>query len=446
MTTPPWPPEETNRLAALKSYNILDSLPEADYDDLTRLAATICQTPIALISLVDDRRQWFKSHHGLSIQETPREFAFCAHNIIDPFTPLIVHDAGQDERFAHNPLVTGEPHIVFYAGEPLVDANGLALGSLCVIDNQDKQLTADQLGALKILAKQVVNLLELRKTNQRLTDSEAQYRHQNIQLEQQAQARIRSLEEANQDLLRSNENLQQFAYIASHDLQEPLRKIQLLSTHLQTKYGPVLEADGQHTLSRLATVGARMSSLIRDLLVFARISIQQVPRQAVSLNQLIEEVLSDLSVSLEETQAQIESESLPTVQGDAMQLRQLFQNLISNALKFRRPSVRPHIRLSTSEVSSADLPDHVNPSVQDPTYFCISVSDNGIGFEEKYVDRIFQVFQRLHGHNEFAGTGIGLAICQKVVTNHGGAISGQSRVGHGATFSVYLPVRLILAK
>ena len=170
-------PEDHERLNALRNYNILDSLPESDYDAITELAAQICQTPIALISFVDEHRQWFKSSRGLEAIETPREVAFCAHNILDPTSPLVVEDARLDERFVTNPLVTGDPHIVFYAGMPLVDADGFALGSLCVIDDRVRQLDAAQLSALKTLARQVVNLLTLRKANQILLSNQERLRN-----------------------------------------------------------------------------------------------------------------------------------------------------------------------------------------------------------------------------------------------------------------------------
>ncbi|MFD2569343.1 GAF domain-containing protein [Spirosoma soli] len=178
------PPEEDKRVEALKSYDILDSLPEQDYDDITKLASEICQTSISLISLIDDSRQWFKSNHGLNVRETPREYAFCSHAIINPYETLIVTDSRTDERFAGNPLVLGDPYVTFYAGVPLVDSEGYALGSLCVIDQEVKELTSGQLSALKILAKQVVNLLELRKSNKALTTITRILEQRNTELDQ----------------------------------------------------------------------------------------------------------------------------------------------------------------------------------------------------------------------------------------------------------------------
>ena len=157
------------------------------------------------------------------------------------------------------------------------------------------------------------------------------------------------------------------------------------------------------------------------------------------LKEIVQGVVNDLDLVIQETGAQVLIESLPKVQGDPLQLGQLFQNLLSNALKFRQPNVSPTIRIEAKVLSVRDLPMSVKPARAVRMYHRIRVSDNGIGFDEKYLDRIFQVFQRLHGKNEYAGTGIGLAICEKVVTNHGGAITATSKPGAGATFDVYLP-------
>ena len=157
---PPKPfPLEKERLAELKSYSILDTLPEEDYDNLTAIAAEICNTEISLISLLDDKRQWFKSHHNLDVSETPKEYAFCAHAINDPKNVFIVQDARNDERFYDNPLVTGEPHVIFYAGVPLLSPKGLPLGTLCVIDHKPKLLSNSQINSLQALSKQVMNIL-----------------------------------------------------------------------------------------------------------------------------------------------------------------------------------------------------------------------------------------------------------------------------------------------
>jgi len=182
MKAAPLPDDETARLAGLREYDILDTLPEQAYDDITYLASQICDTPIAIVSLVDEERQWFKSVHGLDVTETPRNLAFCAYAILDPDSLFIVEDTAEDERFADNPLVTAEPRIRFYAGAPLVTSNGHALGTLCVLDRQPRQLTQAQLATLRALSRQVVAQLELRRTVAELEHSSEALTHRNQQL------------------------------------------------------------------------------------------------------------------------------------------------------------------------------------------------------------------------------------------------------------------------
>jgi light-regulated signal transduction histidine kinase (bacteriophytochrome) len=247
------------------------------------------------------------------------------------------------------------------------------------------------------------------------------------------------LETKNAALSRSNEYLQQFAYVASHDLQEPLRKIKSFGDLLKSQYEAQL-GEGAIHLGRMQAAADRMSRLIKDLLNFSRISTQQEVFQSVSLTEVVTTVLSDLDLRIEEVNAVIEVGPLPSLQGDRLQLEQLFLNLLSNSLKFRQANVPPEIRVSSQKVAAISLPPSVKPTRPAAIYHRIDVTDNGIGFEAKYVDRIFQVFQRLHNRKDFAGTGVGLAICEKVVDHHGGAITAVSQPGEGATFSVYLPV------
>lgn len=251
------------------------------------------------------------------------------------------------------------------------------------------------------------------------------------------------LTESTSLLIRSNENLQTFAYIASHDLQEPLRKIQQFGDLLKTQLADA-NAEQLNYLERMQSAASRMSMLIKDLLNFSRISTRREPSRRLSLDEVIQSVLTDLELVITETGALIYIDKLPMVSGDPSQLGQLFQNLLSNALKFSRVDTlgnptAPRIEIRYQLIKADFLSLSVRPGRLSTHYHRIDVIDNGIGFDEKYVDRIFQVFQRLHGRNEFAGTGIGLAICEKVVANHGGAITATSKPGQGATFSVYLP-------
>lgn len=260
-----------------------------------------------------------------------------------------------------------------------------------------------------------------------------------IQLEKEQQNQI--LKRANRDLQLSNENLQQFAYVASHDLQEPLRKIQAFGDLLTDRFGPALGTDGIDMLNRMQMAAKRMSLLIRDLLAYSRVSTQQEPHQTVSLNRVLSEVIDTLSIAIQESGAEVTVGQLPNLMGDSGQLGQLFQNLLGNAIKFRQPNTVPQIRV-TSQLRTLDqIPADVVPKVTGSGPFAeITVRDNGIGFNPQYVDRIFQVFQRLHGRHQFAGSGIGLSICRRVAENHGGTITASSEPGQGATFQVYLPV------
>ena len=257
-------------------------------------------------------------------------------------------------------------------------------------------------------------------------------------LEEEVQARTEQLMSSNYDLRRSNDNLEKFAYIASHDLQEPLRKIQSFGDILKSQYASQL-GEGVEHLSRMQIAASRMSLLIKDLLAFSRISTRQEMANLVPLNRVVTSVLGDLELVIQQTGAQIQVDALPTVLGDESQLEQLFQNLLSNALKFQVPGVVPHVHIYNERVSASQLQPSIRPARLVATYDCIRVVDNGIGFDEKYIDRIFQVFQRLHKRNDYAGTGIGLAICEKVAANHGGAITAVSQPEQGATFALYLP-------
>ncbi len=243
-----------------------------------------------------------------------------------------------------------------------------------------------------------------------------------------AEAREEELRRQSIELERSNRELQDFAYVASHDLQEPLRKISAFSDLLVSEYGTQLDTQAAFYVGRMQNAAQRMSRLIRDLLAFSRVTTKTRPFVRVKLDEVLNDVLGDLSVRLSETGGEVAVGALPEVVADPMQMRQLFQNLIANALKFHRPGVPPHVEVEARRVEVAGR-----------EAWEITVADNGIGFDEKYIDRIFSPFQRLHGQEAFEGTGIGLAICRRIVERHGGELTARSTPGEGSTFVIHLP-------
>ena len=239
------------------------------------------------------------------------------------------------------------------------------------------------------------------------------------------------------ELARSNAELEQFASIAAHDLQEPLRKVQAFSDRLQDKYADALDDQGKDYLSRMQNSARRMQTLIGDLLAFSRVTTKAQPFVPVDLNQVARTVISDMEIRIQETEANIQFKDLPTIDADPVQMRQLFQNLLGNALKYHRDDVTPEVRVEATVLESENYPANGFPA-----RLCeITVADNGIGFDEEYAERIFGIFQRLHGRDKYEGAGVGLAICRKISERHGGCIVGKGRPGEGAEFIVTLPLR-----
>jgi PAS domain S-box-containing protein len=803
MQTPEIPANESDRLVALDRYHILDTLPEQVYDDLTQLAADICGTPIALISLVDKDRQWFKSRVGLEATETPRDISFCGHAVAAKAT-LNIPDARQDPRFADNPLVASDPNIRFYAGVPLITHDNFALGTLCAIDTQTRNLTDTQIRQLETLSRLVINQLELR-LNRSSTESQldevlslkqaildnanfaiiatdlegtiqsfnvaaermlgydesemvgktspaifhefneivSQAKHlsqelntdipvgfgvftakaklgqvyerewtyirkdgskfpvmltitairtesgevtgymgiaKDITAEKQAEKQVKDITSAldqttivvitdtqgtitfvndkfceiskysreeligqnhrlinsgyhpraffvemwrtiasgqtwrdeiknrakdgsiywvdttivpflhedgkpyqylairkditarkaadielqklsliasktdnvaivtnahgeiewvndsfhkltgytlaevigkkpgdilqgaktlqetvdsirgalakhepfsgeilnyskdgrtywlslninpvfdddgkllqfvaieseittrkeieiklrkevegvmkklnvmNERLEVSNRELLDFAYVSSHDLQEPLRKIQAFGDRLKSTCQDSLNEKGLDYLERMLNAASRAQILINDLLDFSRVTTKAQPFQSIKLSEVLEGVLSDLEVRIEKSAVILEVEPLPIVEADALQMRQILQNLIGNALKFLREGVTPVVQVRSRVY------------IENAQEWCeIRVIDNGIGFEQQYAERIFQIFQRLHGRKTFEGTGIGLAICRKIAERHNGTLTAEGEPDQGATFIFTLP-------
>jgi two-component system, LuxR family, sensor kinase FixL len=249
-------------------------------------------------------------------------------------------------------------------------------------------------------------------------------------------------------LEQSNRELEDFAYVASHDLQEPLRKVQAFGDRLQTKCGDVLRDEGNDYVRRMRDAAGRMQNLINDLLTFSRVASKAQPFKAVDISAIAREVVSDLEVRIEQTKGIVEIGDLPVIDADPSQMRQLLQNLIGNALKFHRTEESPVIKIyaeSFAQTGASFLIDGKEvETIGNSDKVCkIIVQDNGIGFEEKYLDKIFTVFQRLHGRAAYEGSGIGLAVCRKIAERHGGAITAKSEPNQGATFFVTLPLSQI---
>jgi len=386
---------EKERLAALDSYSILDTLPEADYDNLTALAAEICGTPISLVSLLDNERQWFKSHHGLSATETPKELAFCAHAINDDDDIFIVQDSRKDERFHDNPLVVGEPRVIFYAGVPLAIEEGLPLGTLCVIDHKPKLLSQGQLNSLKALSVQVMNLLQLRKSNM-------------------------MLEKSVEDLKEKNETLEQFAYIAAHDLKSPLNTIHTTAEIFTECYASKLDEDGKTMLGFIQKSSNKLSGLIDGLLNYSK---SESINKEGGTNIDIQVLCNDISglFSYDNSLILKLKSKLKSIDTNKAAIHQILINLVSNAIKYND---KDEVEIQIEICENKD-------------YYEFSVQDNGPGIAIENKDKIFQIFKVLGHSDKFGqhGNGIGLATVKKIIEKMGGTINLESAKGKGCQFN-----------
>jgi signal transduction histidine kinase len=385
---------EDLRLAALRQFDIMDSLTESDYDDITALASTICDTPVALISFVDRDRQWFKSHPGLSITETAREYSFCAHALDKPDDVLVIPNAKEDSRFRDNPLVTGDPNIVFYAGVPIVSQDGFGLGAVCVIDRKPRELTTAQLDALQILARQIVNLLGARKKN---------IEHQVTRL----QLEIR------------NKDLEQFAMVIAHDIKSPLTSVFMANQMMQLQYREQLGEAGQ----KLVDISNRSATKIRDLvdgiLSYYRAEVRIENFQRFSLA----DILGDLRQTLVAPKKYVlHFDPAPSlINMNKTQMEQIFFNLINNSIRYNDKAV--------AEIWIDFREDHAS--------YYFSVRDNGIGITPENQAKVFTLFSIVSTTDQFGikGSGIGLPTVKKIVENHGGSIQLQSVPGNGTSLS-----------
>jgi signal transduction histidine kinase len=334
------------------------------------------------------------------------------------------------EKLRHIPIIFITAHS--YGDENLF--KGYKAGA---VDYIYKPIQAD------LLRAKVAVFVELYKKNHQLIAQEQKLKTINKSLEleiKERKATEEQIHELNKQLLKnieklesSNKELDQFAFIASHDLQEPLRKIRTFSSHLLARYNDKLDDEGRMYMLKMQSACERMQNLITDILTFSKISVSKDARIITNMNHLLEEVVSDLDMQIQEKNAQITIEQLPEIAVYPGLIKPLFHNLFSNSLKYCKKNTPPVIHVSAKIESSS--------GTNNQSYCRIQVKDNGVGFEQKYAEQIFTMFKRLHGNSEYAGTGIGLAICKKIAEEHQGFISAFGTPDAGATFTLSLPYR-----
>lgn len=392
--------KEERRLRVLQEHSILDTLPEKEYDEITYLASEICDVPISLISLVDKDRQWFKSHFGLSVVETPRDVSFCAQAIRDKHNIMVVPDSRQDDRFKDNPLVKGDPNIVFYAGVPLISSEGEPMGTLCVIDSEARELNDKQIKALKILSGQVMKLLELRRKSKQLE---------------------RNVEE----LQNHNKALEKFSQVAAHDIKSPLNNIIMLTKILENDYFQDKNTDAYELLHHIQRSSAKLNSLIDGILRYSQNNrLLSEEREFVDIRLILEQIIP-LVDSQGLAEFNLESEEEVRLYTNRVALEQILLNLLTNSIKYNDKEV-PKTTIRISETGD---------------YIVLNIIDNGPGIRKEDEDRIFQIFETAsrNDNNGRRGMGIGLATVKSLLDGLDGNIKVRSKSGQGANFEIQLP-------
>jgi PAS domain S-box-containing protein len=520
--------ESPDRLRAVARSGLIDSAPDPLFDELCQLAAETIGTPIALVTVLDNQRQFFKARTGLDTPETPVEWSFCQHTLSSPNSVLVVSDALNDERVKHSPLVTGEPHIRAYMGAPVMDRQGQVFGTLCVIDRQPRMFTHQQEQRLARLAKLASALIDLQENARRELEDHKQQAEQEVQqmvillthsLDAQAYADTdgiyryvnhalasaygleakqlvgRHIEEitgqaaydewilepfsravagqpskyrrlanfpstgarwmdvdlfpardeqgvvkgvvirgrdvhetvlAQETIERRLINQQQFLNVLAHDVREPLRTIRGFVSLAMEEGSATLSGELYGFLRQAQRGGKRLSLLIDDLLAFLRADGEAIRTEPVDLKSLIESVVEDLGELMREQNAEVAHEMQAVeVVGARVWLRLLLQNLVVNGIKYARPGVA-----SVVTIAAQAQDDRVR----------LTVSDNGMGISAEDQSKLFRPFVRLAPNASIAGSGLGLALCQKVAELHGTTIGVESTLGAGSVFSIVLPL------
>ncbi len=380
------PNNESERLHELNTYQLLDTPHDEAFDELADLAAEICDVPVALISLVDENRQWFKARVGLGVEETARSVSFCAHAILQP-NLFTVKDTLLDERFKDNPLVTGAPNIRFYSGAPLITPGGLGLGTLCVIDSKPRELTTSQQKSLRMLARHVQTLMEVRRQN----------------------IRLRGL----------NRELELFTSAVSHDLVAPMRRISGFTEAIMQDHADELSDTACDLVYRAHNASKTLETSVDKMLLLSRVVSAGLSVTKIDLTQMARDQIALLQQAEPDRKAEIIIEADLYVFADKDLARSMIDNLLSNAWKFSICSDVTQIRMGRTVYDGK------------PVFY---IQDNGIGFNCSNEKDLFRPFSRLHKQNLFPGSGIGLATVDRIVRRHGGELHAESSEGNGATF------------
>jgi signal transduction histidine kinase/DNA-binding response OmpR family regulator len=432
MQSAPLTPGEARRLDILDSLGVVDTPADPVLDGIVRAAAELTGCPVSLVSLVDDQRQWFKARHGLDVQQTPRELAFCAHAILQ--TELFeVNDARLDARFVGNPLVTGDPHMVFYAGVPL-SVEGHSMGTLCVIDHAPRQLSAAQRHTLTDLARAAEHWLQtqLSATEKRRMTEELE-RHQ-LHLEHLVEQRTAALVEARRAAEAASEAKSAFLATMSHEIRTPMNGVVGSLDLLQHSKLSAYQRDLIDTISESAL---GLLTIIDDILDFSKIEAGQLKLQseAVSLERLTDSVCNALRPTATSHGVDLQVDVAPGlpdwILSDGTRLRQILNNLLGNAIKFSAGMGRAGRVQLRLQPCGPDFPGHLQ----------LSVTDNGIGMTPEVMQRIFQPFVQAESATtrRLGGTGLGLSICKRLAGLMGGWVKVDSESGQGSIFTVILP-------
>jgi len=392
MEIPKLPSNEQERLEILKEYHLLDTAPEVDYDNITKLISTICEVPIALITILDKDRNFFKAHSGISLQESPREISFCGHAILSDEPIFIIEDARLDKRFINNPFIDSE-NTVFYAGVSLVNPEGYVLGTLCVFDYQPRTLNETQKDALIILGKQVVTSMELRRQNFKL-------------------------ESAKKQLTTHNQELKKFASHVSHDLKSPLANIISLTQLLKEDLEDKISSSAEEYLFYINESALILKDYIDGILLHYKADeLLKAKKQDVQLSELCED-LKQLLLLQSDALICHATETIKNINKPA--LTQILINLVDNALKYNDKMKR------TLHMTYTSLSE----------FHEFSVTDNGIGIAENQQQMIFQLFKSIPlKNNKKPSTGIGLSTIKNLVAQLGGDIKVSSQLGQGSNFT-----------